>query len=112
MSNDGATSMAWASGQVFGPPIRRIFRDVIADRLASSLPPLAAMLFTGLADPSWEDDRSFVSDFYSEILHQDTCGPGTAEAVPLVAALAADERVGGAARAGGRGTGCGPAAVR
>ncbi|MFH7594753.1 hypothetical protein WDV06_06535 [Streptomyces racemochromogenes] len=75
------------------PPIRRLFRDVVADRLPDPLPPQAAMLFDSWVDPFWTDDRFFLGDFYSEILHQDTCQPGTADGVPLLAALAVDDRV-------------------
>ncbi|MEV8099431.1 hypothetical protein [Kitasatospora sp. NPDC085879] len=75
-----------------GPPIRQLFRDVIADRLPGRRPPQAAMLFDAKIDPSW-DDRSFLGDFYNEILHQDTCQPATADGVVLLAALAVDDRV-------------------
>ncbi|MBD0669873.1 hypothetical protein [Streptomyces sp. CBMA156] len=75
-----------------GPPIRRLFRDVIADRLPGRRPPQAAMLFAHGADPSW-DERGFLGDFYNEILHQDTCWPGTADGLGLIAALAVDDRV-------------------
>lgn len=64
------------------PPIRRVFRDVIADRLADPRPPQAAMLFQSSVDPFWTDDRFFLGDFYNGILHQDTCQPGTADGVP------------------------------
>lgn len=75
------------------PPIRRVFREVISDRLTDPRPPQAAMLFQSSVDPFWTDDRFFLADFYSEILHQDTCLPYTADAVPLLAALAIDDRV-------------------
>ncbi len=75
-----------------GPPIRQLFRDVIADRIPGPRPPQAAMLFDAGVDPSW-DDRSFLGDFYGEILHQDTCRPATAAGLALVAALAVDSRV-------------------
>lgn len=84
---------AWQTGRVFGPPIRRTFRDVIADRLSGPLPPQAAMLFEPLADPLWDSDRRFLGDFYNEILHQDTCQPCTADGVALLAALSVDDRV-------------------
>ncbi|MEJ8632605.1 MULTISPECIES: hypothetical protein [Streptomyces] len=42
-----------------GPPIRQLFRDVIADRLTSRRPCQAAMQFDAEIDPYWEDDRSF-----------------------------------------------------
>lgn len=89
----GHLDEAWRSGRIFGPPIRRIFRDVITDRVDGPRPPQAAMLFEPTADPWWKDDRSFLGDFYNDILHQDTCQPDTADAVPLLAALAADDRV-------------------
>ncbi|MEU4173307.1 hypothetical protein AB0F46_41540 [Streptomyces sp. NPDC026665] len=75
-----------------GPPIRQLFRDVIADRMQGPRPPQAAMLFDAEVDPCW-DDRSFLGDFYSEILHQDTCQPATADGLALVAALAVDDRI-------------------
>ncbi|MFD5437829.1 hypothetical protein ACFWJ4_37475 [Kitasatospora sp. NPDC127067] len=75
-----------------GPPIRQLFRDVIADRLPGRRPPQAAMLFDAETYPSW-DERSFLGDFYNEILHQDTCRPATADGVVLLAALAVDSRV-------------------
>ncbi|MEV4682974.1 hypothetical protein [Streptomyces kurssanovii] len=75
-----------------GPPIRQLFRDVIADRLPGRRPPLAAMLFDAEIDPFW-DDQSFLGDFYNEILHQDTCQPATADGLVLLAALAVDERI-------------------
>ncbi|MFJ7281044.1 hypothetical protein [Kitasatospora sp. NPDC098663] len=76
----------------FGPPIRRLFRDVIADRLPGRRPPQAAMLFDAGTDSSW-DDRSFLRDFDNEILHQDACQPATADGLVLLAALAVDDRV-------------------
>lgn len=75
-----------------GPPIRLLFRDVIADRMPERRPPQAALLFDSEIDPSW-DDRSFLTDLYNEILHQDTCQPDTADGIPLLAALAVDDRV-------------------
>ncbi|WP_158828107.1 hypothetical protein [Streptomyces sp. NRRL S-118] len=50
------------------------------------------MLFDGEVDPCW-DDRSFLGEFYSEILHQDTCQPATADGLALVTALAVDDRI-------------------
>ncbi|MGW1120741.1 hypothetical protein ACWD5B_27130 [Streptomyces tanashiensis] len=81
-------SIAFASG----PPIRQLFRDVIADRLPSPRPPQAAMLFDAEHDPYW-DDQSFLGDFYNQILHQDTCRPDTAAGLALLAALAVDDRI-------------------
>ncbi|MCX5114813.1 hypothetical protein OOK13_41475 [Streptomyces sp. NBC_00378] len=75
-----------------GPPIRQLFRDVIADRLPGPGPPQAAMLFDTEVDPYW-DDQSFLADFYNEILHQDTCQPATADGLALAAALAVDDRI-------------------
>ncbi|MEU1428387.1 hypothetical protein ABZ412_15065 [Nocardia sp. NPDC005746] len=75
------------------PPIRQVFREVIADRLTGPQPPQAAMLFQSSVDPFWTNDRFFLADFYGEILHQDTCLPQTAHGVPLLAALAIDNRV-------------------
>ncbi|KAB1978538.1 hypothetical protein [Streptomyces triticiradicis] len=75
-----------------GPPIRQLFRAVIADRLPSPMPPQAAMLFDAEVDPSW-DDQGFLGDFYNEILHQGTCRPATAGGLTLLAALAVDDRI-------------------
>ncbi|WP_327166109.1 hypothetical protein [Streptomyces zaomyceticus] len=75
-----------------GPPIRKLFRDVVADRLPGRRPPQAVMLFDAGADPCW-DDRGFLADFFNEILHQDTCQPATAEGLVLLAALAGDDRI-------------------
>ncbi|MFJ7199698.1 MULTISPECIES: hypothetical protein [unclassified Streptomyces] len=75
-----------------GPPIRQLFRDVIADRMPGLRPPQAAMLFDAEVDPYW-DDQSFLGDFYNEILHQNTCRPATADGLALVAALAVDDRI-------------------
>ncbi|MFE7216708.1 hypothetical protein ACFU93_44230 [Streptomyces sp. NPDC057611] len=55
--------------------------------------PQAVMLSAPAADPFWTSDAAFVSDFYSEILHQDTCRPETAHGVPLIAAVAVDDQV-------------------
>ncbi|MGW2050936.1 hypothetical protein ACWCPF_38105 [Streptomyces sp. NPDC001858] len=75
-----------------GPPIRQLFRDVIADRLPDRRPLQAAMLFDSEIDPAW-DDRTFLAEFYNEILHQDTCQPDTADGLALLAALAVDDRI-------------------
>jgi hypothetical protein len=75
-----------------GPPIRQLFRDVIADRMPGCRPPQAVMLFGSEIDPCW-DDRNFLADFYNEILHQDTCQPATADGLSLIAALAVDDRI-------------------
>lgn len=74
------------------PPIRQLFRDVIADRLPGPRPSQAAMLFDAEKDSTW-DDRSFLGDFYNEILHQDTCQPATADGLALVKALTVDDRI-------------------
>lgn len=74
------------------PPIRRVFREVVAEWFPGDKPAQAGTLFGAEVDPTW-DDRGFLADFYSEILHQDTCQPHTAEGVPLLAALAGDGRV-------------------
>ncbi|MGW2350838.1 hypothetical protein [Actinacidiphila glaucinigra] len=90
----GELREAWRTGRVFGPPIRRIFRDVAADRLPDPHRlPQAEMLFAPMADPYWEDNLRFLGDFHSEILHQDTCQAGTAEGLVLLAVLATDDRV-------------------
>lgn len=75
-----------------GPPVRQLFRNVIADRLPGPRPSQAAMLFDAETDPYW-DARGFLGDFYNEILHQDTCQPATADGLALVAALAVDDRI-------------------
>ncbi|MFF7453429.1 hypothetical protein [Kitasatospora sp. NPDC008115] len=75
------------------PTVRQLFRDVIADRLPGRRPPQAALLFCAETDPCWDDERLFLGDFYNEILHQDTCMPGTADGLALLAALAVDERI-------------------
>ncbi|KJY26857.1 hypothetical protein [Streptomyces sp. NRRL S-495] len=76
-----------------GPPVRRLFRDVIADRLPpDGRPPHAAMLFGAEVDPCW-DERTFLGDFCNEILHQDTCRPGAADGLVLLAHLATGDRV-------------------
>ncbi|MFD3442611.1 hypothetical protein ACFWU3_34570 [Streptomyces sp. NPDC058685] len=75
-----------------GPPILKLFRDVIADRLPDRMPLQAAMLFNSEIDPDW-NDRTFLAEFYNEILHQDTCQPYTADGLVLLAALAVDDRV-------------------
>jgi hypothetical protein len=73
-------------------PIRQLFRDVVADRMPGRRPPQAAMLLDVEVDPAG-DDRSFLGDFYNEILHQDTCRPTTADGLALPAALAVDDRI-------------------
>ncbi|MFJ4188142.1 hypothetical protein [Kitasatospora sp. NPDC089509] len=75
-----------------GPPIRQLFRGVIADRLPGLRPPQAAMLFDAEIAP-YRDDADFLGDFYGEILHQDTCRPDTAGGLTLLAARAVDDRV-------------------
>ncbi|MFD9504182.1 hypothetical protein [Streptomyces sp. NPDC060035] len=75
-----------------GPPIRLLFRDVIADCLSDRRPPQAAMLLDSEVAPFW-GNRSFLADFYNDILHQDTCQPTTADGIVLLAALAVDDRV-------------------
>lgn len=55
-------------------------------------PARSVLLMFWRIDPTW-DDRRFLSDFYNDILHPDTCGPYTADGVPLSAAIAGDDRV-------------------
>ncbi|CAM5273348.1 hypothetical protein GCM10010329_79000 [Streptomyces spiroverticillatus] len=92
MDTNAEPELAQHTTNAAGPPIRQLFRDVIADRIQGPRPPQAAILFDDEVDPCW-DDRSFLGDFYSEILHQDTCQPATADGLALVAALAVDDRV-------------------
>ncbi|MDH6544862.1 hypothetical protein [Streptomyces sp. SPB4] len=74
-----------------GRRIREIFRTVVADRFADgSAPAHAELLF---ADVPFDSDGEFLGDFCNEILHQDTCNEQTHEGVPLLAVLAADDRV-------------------
>lgn len=80
---------AWKAG----PPIFHVFRKVVADRLPSiTVSGPAALLFGTRIEQDW-DDRRFLSHFYNGILHQDTCWPTTADGVPLLAAIAVDDRV-------------------
>ncbi|GAA2021436.1 hypothetical protein GCM10009839_18080 [Catenulispora yoronensis] len=84
---------AWNTNVLFGPEIRRIYRDVVADRFQNAdMPPHAAPLFDVNFGP-YRNDRDFLGDFYNSILHQDTCNQFTADGVPLLAALAVDDRV-------------------
>ncbi|MFE6891971.1 hypothetical protein [Streptomyces sp. NPDC057694] len=69
--------------------LRRCMGGGVADRMHATRPPQAAMLFDDEADPCW-DDRSLLGDLYSEILHQDTCQPTTADGLALVTALAVE----------------------
>ncbi|MFG2659264.1 hypothetical protein [Streptomyces sp. NPDC048425] len=75
-----------------GSPIRQLIRDVIAERLPGRRLPEAAMLFGAEIAPSW-DDRSFLGDFYKEILHHDLCQPAAPDGLVLLAALAVDDRI-------------------
>ncbi|MFD9081710.1 hypothetical protein [Streptomyces erythrochromogenes] len=61
--------------------------DGFADRPALAH---AELLF---ANAPYDSDRELLGDFYNEILHQDTCSEHTHEGVPLLAVLAADDRV-------------------
>ena len=92
MNTNAEPEQTRSSAIASGPPIRQLFRDVISDRLPGPRPPQAAMLFDAEVDPCW-DDRSFLGDFYNEILHQDTCQPDTAAGLALVTALAVDDRI-------------------
>ncbi|MFD5814140.1 hypothetical protein [Streptomyces sp. NPDC127038] len=92
MDTDAEPEQTQRTTNAAGPPIRQLFRDVIADRMPGPRPPQAAMLFDAQVDSCW-DDRSFLGDFYNEILHQDNCQPATADGLALVAALAVDDRI-------------------
>ncbi|MFI6289621.1 hypothetical protein ACIBCM_33635 [Streptomyces sp. NPDC051018] len=92
MDTDAEPGQTRHTPNAAGPPIRQLFRDVIADRMPGPRPPQAAMLFDTETDP-YGDDRSFLGDFSNEILHQDTCRPATADGLALLAALAADDRI-------------------
>lgn len=84
---------SWAYEDPGSLPLRLVFRTVIAERF-QTIPktPQAAMLFTEPLRPCW-DDRRFLGTFHDAILHQDTCDPHTAAGVPLLVALAVDDRV-------------------
>ncbi|ACU73178.1 hypothetical protein Caci_4314 [Catenulispora acidiphila DSM 44928] len=86
---------AWATygGDVDDLPLWLVFRTAVADRF-QTVPrgPQAASLFTDRMHLG-RDDRGFWRDFSNDILHQDTCGPHTADGVPLLAAIAAADRV-------------------
>nr|WSZ99371.1 hypothetical protein OH820_30250 [Streptomyces sp. NBC_00857] len=66
---DGAVGVGLCEARpaeyVFGPPILRILRDVVADRLPDLQPLQAAMLFWPSVDLSWDGDRFFPGDFYN-----------------------------------------------
>ncbi|GAA2047764.1 hypothetical protein GCM10009839_61290 [Catenulispora yoronensis] len=74
-------------------PMWLVFRTVIAERRPAI--PRVSQAIPLFADPPEADrnDRGFLRDFYNDILHQDTCGPQTVDGVPLLAAIAVDERV-------------------
>ncbi|WP_405566700.1 hypothetical protein OG317_00370 [Streptomyces sp. NBC_01167] len=74
-----------------GPRIREIFRTVVTGRFADRPAPAHAELL--FADAHFDSDGEFLGDFYNEILHQDTCNEHTHKGVPLLAVLAADDRV-------------------
>ncbi|MFE7561905.1 hypothetical protein [Kitasatospora sp. NPDC057500] len=79
--------------ELFEPEIRRIFRAVAVDRFRNrTMPPHAGLLFGPEFGP-WDSDRDFLGEFYNEIHHQDTCDVSTAKGVPLLVALAVDDRV-------------------
>ncbi|MFF2353544.1 hypothetical protein ACFVVL_27635 [Kitasatospora sp. NPDC058115] len=92
MERDAEAEQVRCGAGAAGPPIRQVFRDVIVDRLPGRRPPQAAVLFDSGVDFRW-DERSFLGDFYNEILHQDTCRPTTADGLVLLSALAVDDRV-------------------
>ncbi|KOV30999.1 hypothetical protein ADK60_15875 [Streptomyces sp. XY431] len=81
-----------------GPSVRRFFREVVADGLSATAcrrtvgRPRAAMLFGVEVDPCW-DGRGFLGDFCNEVLHRDTCRPGAADGLVLLAHLAVGDRV-------------------
>ncbi|MFI6286107.1 hypothetical protein ACIBCM_15330 [Streptomyces sp. NPDC051018] len=79
--------------ECFEPGLRRIFRSVVDDRIPTDeRPPHSALLFGPEFGP-FASDREFASDFYNDIHHQGISNAYTAQAVPMVAALASDERV-------------------
>ncbi|MFG2668532.1 hypothetical protein ACGFY6_30385 [Streptomyces sp. NPDC048387] len=71
--------------------MREIFRTVMTDHFAGKPAPAHAWLL--LADTPFDSDPEFLGDFCDEILHQGTCDERTHEGVPLLVALAADDRV-------------------
>ncbi|GAA0272442.1 hypothetical protein GCM10010302_07550 [Streptomyces polychromogenes] len=73
------------------PRLREIFRTVMTDRFAGRPAPAHAWLL--LTDTPFDSDEEFLSDFSHEILHQGTCNGHTHEGVPLLVALATDDRV-------------------
>ncbi|MGW4896464.1 hypothetical protein ACWEQL_30060 [Kitasatospora sp. NPDC004240] len=90
-----------AVDELFEPAIRRIFRRVATDRFhggratgrgRGAMPPQAELLF-GPADGVWASEREFLGEFHNGIHHQDTSDRLTARGVPLLAALAVDDRV-------------------
>ncbi|MFF2363800.1 hypothetical protein ACFVU0_13930 [Streptomyces sp. NPDC058122] len=94
MDTDAEPEQTQHTTNAAGPPIWQLFRDVIADRMPGPRPLQAAMLFDAEVevDPCW-NDRSFLGDFCSEILHQDACQPATADGLALVTALVVDDRI-------------------
>ncbi|GAA1966797.1 hypothetical protein [Catenulispora subtropica] len=83
----------WAYEDLNDLPLWLVFRTVIAERF-QTVPeaPQAKPLFADPPRVGW-DDRGFLRDFYNDILHQDTCDPHTADGVPLLVAIAVDDRV-------------------
>lgn len=84
---------AWLLEQELGPEIRRVFRRVTNDRIGKGPIPASALVLYDPAFGPFHDNRDFLGFFANEILHQDTCGPHTADGVEVVAWLAVDDRV-------------------
>ncbi|WP_331769135.1 hypothetical protein OG948_35565 (plasmid) [Embleya sp. NBC_00888] len=77
------------------PEEARLFRRVIVDRFPGGVVPGHAQMFfdRSFMEPDPPHYFSFWSDFYNDILHQGSCMPGTADAVPLPVAWAVDDRI-------------------
>ncbi|GAB7184585.1 hypothetical protein ATKI12_4416 [Kitasatospora sp. Ki12] len=79
--------------ELFEPELHRIFRTVAVDRFRGFAMPPHAGLLLGREFGPWSSDREFLGEFHNEIHHQDTCDKATTQGVPLLVALAVDDRV-------------------
>jgi len=85
---------SWVPEEIL-PEDARVYRQVIVDRFPHGLVPGHVRIFF---DPAFlESDHpyhlNFWGDFYNDILHQGSCMPGTADAVPLLVAWIVDDRI-------------------